>query len=154
MATLFDINAEIESVIDFETGEIRDPEKLAQLQMDRQEKLKNIGFVALNAKADIAAYKEQEQRFKAKRVAAEKTLEWARETLTRELAGQKMKEPEFSVYYSSSEAIEIDKNAEIPAKFLKQQAPQVDKKGLTLAIKNGTKFNGIRLVQKQSLCIR
>ena len=152
MATLFDINAEIESVIDFETGEILDPEKLEQLQMDRQEKLKN--FVALNAKADIAAYKEQEQRFKAKRVAAEKTLEWARETLARELNGQKMKEPEFSVYYSSSEAIEIDENAEIPSKFLKQQAPQVDKKGLTLAIKNGTKFDGIRLVQKQSLCIR
>ena len=154
MATLFDINDEIASVIDFETGEIRDPERLAQLQMDKKEKLKNIGFVALNAKADIVAYKEQEARFKAKRVAVEKALAWAKETLARELAGQKMKEAEFSIYYSSSEAIEIDENAEIPAKFLKVQEPTVDKKGLALAIKNGTKIDGVRLVQKQNICIR
>lgn len=152
--TLYEINDEILSCLDLETGEILDPEKLESLQIDRKEKLRNIGFVALNAKADIQAYKEQENRFKAKRVAAEKTLAWAKETLQRELAGQKMKEAEFSIYYSPSESVEVDEDAVIPAKFLKLQEPVVDKAGLKTALKNGTEIKGVRLVQKQNLQIR
>jgi hypothetical protein len=154
MATLYEINSAILDLIDLETGEILDPEKLESLQIDRKEKLRNIGFVALNAKADIQAYKEQEERFKAKRMAAEKTLAWAKETLQRELAGQKMKETEFSIYYSPSESVEVDEGAVIPTKFLKLQEPTIDKAGLKTALKNGTEIKGVRLVQKQNLQIR
>lgn len=152
--TLFEIKKEIQECISFETGEILDPERLEQLQMDRHEKLRNIAFVAMNARADAEAYREQEKRFKAKRTAAEKTLAWAKATLERELAGQKMKEKEFSISYLSSEAIEIDENAIIPDKFLKAQAPTVDKVGLTLAIKNGMLIDGVRLVQKNNIQIK
>jgi len=150
---LYEINQEIDKCISWETGEIIDPEKLEQLQMDKHEKLRNIAFVAINATADIAAYKEQEKRFKAKRTAAEKTLAWAKETLSRELAGQKMKEAEFTVSYRQSEAIEIDEGADIPPEFLAMN-PVIDKMALKVALKEGAVISGCRLVQKQNIQIK
>lgn len=154
MATLFEIKKDILDCIDMETGEIIDAEKLQQLQMDKHEKLRNIAFVAINATADIAAYKEQEKRFKAKRAAAEKTLTWAKETLTRELDGQKMKEAEFTVSYRPSEAIEIDEGADIPPEFLKYKEPDIDKAALKAVLKDGAVIDGCRLVQKQNIQIK
>jgi hypothetical protein len=121
--------------------------------MDKHEKLRNIAFVAINATADTAAYKEQEKRFKAKRTAAEKTLAWAKETLSRELAGQKMKEAEFTVSYRPSEAIEIDEGADIPPEFLSMN-PVIDKMSLKAALKEGAVISGCRLVQKQNIQIK
>jgi hypothetical protein len=153
MATLFEIKKDILDCTDMETGEIIDAEKLQQLQMDKHEKLRNIAFVAINASADIAAYKEQEKRFKAKRTAAEKTLAWAKETLARELDGQKMKEAEFTVSYRPSEAIEIDEGADIPPEFLNMN-PVIDKMSLKAALKEGAVIDGCRLVQKQNIQIK
>jgi hypothetical protein len=153
MATLFEIKKDILDCIDMETGEIINADKLEQLQMDKHEKLRNIAFVAINATADIAAYKEQEKRFKAKRTAAEKTLAWAKETLAHELDGQKMKEAEFTVSYRQSEAIEIDDGADIPPEFLTMN-PVIDKMSLKAALKEGAVISGCRLVQKQNIQIK
>ena len=153
MAKLYEIKQDILDCIDMETGEITDPERLEQLQIDRHEKLRNIAFVAINATADIAAYKEQEKRFKAKRAAAEKTLAWAKETLARELDGQKMKEIEFTISYRPSEAIEIDEGADIPPEFLTMN-PVIDKMSLKAALKEGAVISGCRLVQKQNIQIK
>lgn len=154
MATLYEIKQEILDCISWETGEIIDPEKLEQLQIDKHEKLRNIAFVAINATADIAAYKEQEKRFKAKRTAAEKTLTWAKETLARELAGQKMKEAEFTISYRPSESVEIADGANIPPEFLKAREPDIDKVALKAALKDGAIIEGCQLVQRQNIQIR
>jgi hypothetical protein len=153
MAKLYEIKQGILDCIDFETGEITDPEKLEQLQIDKHEKLRNIAFVAINASADIEAYKAQEKRFKAKRTAGEKTLAWAKETLARELAGQKMKEAEFTISYRPSEVVEIDHDADLPAEFIKMKA-EWDKAAIKDALKEGAVFEGCRLVQKQNIQIR
>ena len=153
MAKLYEIKQDILDCIDMETGEITDPERLEQLQIDRHEKLRNIAFVAINASADIEAYKAQEKRFKAKRTAAEKTLAWAKETLARELAGQKMKEAEFTISYRPSEVVEIDDDADLPAEFIKMKS-EWDKAAIKEALKEGAVFDGCRLVQKQNIQIR
>ena len=153
MAKLYEIKQDILDCIDMETGEITDPERLEQLQIDRHEKLRNIAFVAINASADITAYREQEKRFTAKRKAAEKTLAWAKETLARELAGQKMKEAEFTISYRPSEVVEIDDDANLPAEFIKMKS-EWDKAAIKEALKEGAVFDGCRLVQKQNIQIR
>jgi len=153
MAKLYEIKQDIMDCIDMETGEITDPERLEQLQIDRHEKLRNIAFVAINASADITAYREQEKRFTAKRKAAEKTLAWAKETLARELAGQKMKEAEFTISYRPSEVVEIDDDADLPAEFIKMKS-EWDKAAIKEALKEGAVFEGCRLVQKQNIQIR
>ena len=154
MATLFEINQEILSCIDLETGEIIAPEKLENLQMDRHEKLRNIAFVALNAAADAKAYEEQEKKFAARKKAAKATVAWAKETLARELAGQKMKEAEFTISYRKSEAVEIADLNSVPDEFLVPQPPKVDKAGLKEAIKGGAVIDGVTIAEKHNIQIK
>ena len=151
---LYEINEKILACIDMETGEIIAPEKLAALQMDKHEKLRNIAFVALNAAADAKAYEEQEKKFAARKRSAKATVEWAKATLAAELGGQKMKEPEFTISYRKSESVEIaDLNA-VPGEFLVPQPPKVDKAGLKEAIKGGAVIDGVTIAEKQNIQIK
>ena len=154
MATLFEINQEILACIDMETGEIIAPEKLEHLQMDKHEKLRNIAFVALNASADAKAYEEQKKKFAAREKAAKATVAWAKETLARELAGQKMKEAEFSISYRKSEVVEIADLNSVPDEFLVPQPPNVDRAGLKEAIKGGAVIDGVTIAEKQNIQVR
>ena len=154
MATLFEINQEILDCIDLETGEIIAPEKLETLQMDRCDKLRNIAFVALNAAADVKAYEEQEKKFAARKKAAKATVEWAKETLARELDGKKMKEAEFSISYRKSEAVEVADEAAVPNEFRIPQPDKIDRAALKAALKNGAVIAGAQIVERQNIQIR
>lgn len=151
---LYEINQEILECIDLETGEIIAPDKLEELQMDKHEKLRNIAFVALNAMADAKAYEEQEKKFAARKKAAKSTVEWAKSTLATELAGQKMKEPEFTISYRKSEAVEIADLNSVPDEFLVPQPPKVDKIGLKEAIKGGAVIDGVTIAEKKNIQIK
>ena len=151
---LYEINQEILDCIDMETGEILEPEKLESLQMDRHEKLRNIAFVALNATADVEAYEEQEKKFSARKKAAKNTLAWAKETLARELGGQKMKEAEFNIYYRKSVAVEIADVKAIPDEFLTPQPPKINKAAIRDALKNGAVIAGAQIVEHQNIQIK
>ena len=154
MATLFEINQEILDCIDLETGEIIAPEKLETLQMDRCDKLRNIAFVALNAAADVKAYDEQEKKFAARKKAAKATVEWAKETLARELDGKKMKEAEFSISYRKSEAVEVADEVAVPDEFRIPQPDKIDRAALKAALKNGAVIAGAQIVERQNIQIR
>lgn len=151
---LYEINQEILDCIDLETGEIIAPEKLAALQMDKHEKLRNIAFVALNAAADAKAYEEQEKKFAARKKAAKSTVEWAKATLARELAGQKMKEPEFAISYRKSEAVEVADEAAVPDEFRIPQPDKIDRAALKAALKNGAVIAGAQIVERQNIQIK
>lgn len=151
---LYEINKDILDCIDLETGEIADPERLKQLQIDRHEKLRNIGFVYLNAMADAKAYEEQEKKFTARKKAAKATADWAKATLARELNGEKMKEAEFTVSYRKSETVEIADLNSVPDEFLAPQPPKVDKIGLKKAIKGGAVIDGVTIAEKKNIQIR
>lgn len=151
---LYEINQEILDCIDLETGEIIAPEKLAALQMDKHEKLRNIAFVALNAAADAKAYEEQEKKFAARKRSAKATVEWAKATLARELAGQKMKEPEFAISYRKSEAVEVADEAAVPDEFRIPQPDKIDRAALKAALKNGAVIAGAQIVERQNIQIK
>lgn len=151
---LYEINQEILSCIDLETGEIIAPEKLEALQMDKHEKLRNIGFVYLNAMADAKAYEEQEKKFTARKKAAKATADWAKATLARELNGEKMKEAEFTVSYRKSEAVEVADEAAVPDEFRIPQPDKIDKAAVKAALKNGAVIAGAQIVERQNIQIK
>ena len=151
---LFEINQEILSCIDLETGEIIAPEKLEALKMDKHEKLRNIAFVALNAAADAKAYEEQERKFAARKRSAKATVEWAKATLATELAGQKMKEPEFTISYRKSEAVEIADINAVPDEFRIPQPDKINRADLKAALKNGAVIAGAQIVERQNIQIK
>lgn len=156
---LFEINKEIQSCIDMETGEIVNEERLHSLQMDRKEKIRNIAFVALNAEADVKVLKEQEDKFRARRKAAEKTVAWCKATLERELAGQGMKEAEFTVSYRKSQRVVINDYDFIPPDFIKpipdyMRESLINKTLIADAIKEGKTVPGAELETRNNICIR
>lgn len=154
MAKLFDINSEIENLIDYETGEITDPEAFDKLQLERNTKLENIALLYKNSMSDAKQYEEQEKYFTAKKKACLKTADWARETLARELNGEKLedKQKRFTTYYHPSTSAKT--NMEIlPDKWKK-----IDIKPMTQQIREallaGEKIEGAWLEENQSLVIR
>ena len=151
---LYEINQKILDCIDMETGEIISPEKLAALQMDKHEKLRNIAFVALNASADAKAYEEQEKKFAARKRSAKATVEWAKATLAAELGGQKMKEAEFTISYRKSEAVEVADEAAVPDEFRIPQPDKIDRAALKAALKNGAVIAGAQIVERQNIQIK
>jgi hypothetical protein len=156
---LWEINKELESCIDMETGEIVNEDKLHSLQMDRKEKLRNIALLALNKEADAKALKEQEDKFRARRKAAEKTAAWCRATLELEQAGQSMDEPEFRVSYRKSQRVLINDYDFLPAEFMKPlpdsvRESLVNKKLIADAIKAGKSVPGAELETRNNICIR
>ena len=57
---LFEINQEIMSCVDMETGELLDEEKFAALQINMNDKLEGLGCWIKNLEADAAALKAEE----------------------------------------------------------------------------------------------
>lgn len=151
---LYDINQAIMDCIDTETGEILNEEKLHELQMDRHEKLRNIAFVYLNAQSDYKELDEQYKKFKARRDTAKATAEWAKATLERELAGQKMKEAEFTVSYRKSESVHILDLDAVPEKYREPQPDKITLATVKSALKAGEAVPGTELIEKQNIQIK
>ena len=57
--SLYDIRKDIEACVDAETGEIIDAEKLASLQVERDEKISNIACWIKNLLIDIEGIKAE-----------------------------------------------------------------------------------------------
>lgn len=151
---LFEINNEIESLIDMETGEILDEDKLHQLQIDRHEKLRNIAFVYLNAVSDSKELDEQVKKFTARRNAAKATAEWAKATLARELEGKEMKEAEFKISYRKSKSVEIANADDVPLAYHIPQADKIDKVSILALLKAGESVPGAELIEKSNIQIK
>ena len=152
---LFEINEEIENLIDFSTGEILDPEAFDKLQMARTEKLQNIALLYKNMTSDAKQLKELEKEYSDRRKRCEKTAEWCKETLARELDGEKLEDEKkrFKISWRKSEKVEITNEDIVPAEFVKQTI-SFDKLAMKDAMKNGNVIEGVQLVETQSIQIK
>lgn len=161
MATLWEINQDLLELIDMETGEIKDLDAWDKLKMDRQEKLANIALLAKNSAADIKILKDEEYSFKRRRKAAEKTLAWCKETLLRELKGEKLTDERrrFSVSYRQTESVKVNDFSLVPKEFIKEipeymKENLVDKQGIKMAIEAGRMVPGAEIETATSITIR
>lgn len=152
--TLYEINKEILTCIDMDTGEILDEEKLHNLQMDRHEKRRGYVFTIMNLSAAAKAYREQEERFKHRRERTEKTVKRLLDLLKDDLGGEEMHEPEFTVSYRASQAVEITNINKVPAKFITFPEPKADKNAIKAALKAGETINGAVLMNKRNMVIK
>lgn len=152
---LFEINDAIADLIDFENGEIMDIEAFDNLKLERQDKLTNIALLYKNMTSDAKQLKELEKEYSDRRKRCEKTAEWCKETLARELAGEKFEDESkrFKISWRKSEKVEITNEDVIPAEFVKQTI-SFDKLAMKDAMKNGNVIDGVKLVETQSIQIK
>ncbi|WP_338623899.1 siphovirus Gp157 family protein [Selenomonas sp. TAMA-11512] len=151
---LFEIDAEILSCVDMETGEIIDAEKLDALNMEKSKKIRNIACWIKELNAESAALKEQKDVFAAREKAAKNKAEGLKNYLAAYLDGKPVKAAEYQIGFRKSTATEITDEAAIPAEYRIPQPDKIDRSGILAALKNGAVIAGAELVERQSIQIK
>ena len=154
MANLYDINSEILSCIDAETGEIIDVERLQALQMEREQKVENVALWYKNLLSDAEQYAKEEAYFKKKKQSAQARAERLKEYLFGSLAGEKYKSPRVSISYRTTPRVIVDDVLGLPPQFIKFAAPEPKKSDIMAAIKNGEEVRGAHIEANQSIVIK
>lgn len=151
---LYEIDQEIMNCVDMETGEIIDPARLDELQMDRDTKIENIACWIKNLNADAEAYKAEKQSFADRQKAAENKAESLKKYLANYLAGQKFSTPKVAISFRKTSSVNVTDISQLPEEFLKFADPTPDKTAIKNAIKAGTTVTGAEIVEGQSISIK
>lgn len=146
--TLYKIDKAILEAIDFDTGEIIDPEKLDALQMERSTKIENIALYIKNLLADADAIKTEKDALAARETAKRKKAENLKGYLAYALGGEKFDTAKCAVSFTKSEKVEVEDMAHIPAGLLRvKNSVEPDKNAIKAAIKAGHEIKGCKLVE-------
>lgn len=162
MANLYEISQEIMDAVDFETGEILDPEALDALIMERDKKIENIALWIKNLTSDAAAYKAEKDAFAERQKQAENKAESLRKYLAGFLDGQKFSTEKVAISFRKSESVEITSEEgfiELAQKngrddLLTYKAPTPNKTKIKAALKEGLVIPGVAIVEKQNMSIK
>lgn len=159
---LYEINNAIQkafdSAVDPETGEILDENKLSELdslQMEREQKLENIGLWIKNLEAEETALRTERKSFESREKAAHNKKEALKKYLRAALGGSKFKSKDgkLSVSYRSSQAVVIKDVSQIPD-FYRKYTISYNKVGIKEALKAGEVVPGAELKENQSIIIK
>ena len=151
---LYQINEQILECIDTETGELLDADKLAELVIAKEEKIKNVGEWYLNLLAEAKALKEEKEKFATRQKAVENKAESLKRWLDFALQGERFKTTTVQINYRKSEQVVIDDIYKIDERFLKYAEPTADKTEIKKALKQGEEIFGARLEQKLNISIK
>lgn len=161
MANLYEIDQEILSCIDLETGEILDVEKLNQLQMERDLKIEKVALWLKNLSADAEAYKAEKESFAEKEKAAKNKIEKLKDWLSYATGQQKFQTTKVQISFRKSEVVEIQDEAAFIAYAQKQRddlltykEPTVNKTAIKAAIKDGQEIDFCSIIEKQNIQVK
>lgn len=158
MSSLYEIEQEIMSCVDMETGEIIDFEKLDALTIERDSKIENLALWVKNLEADAQAYKAEKDSFAQKQKVAENKAKSIKEYLSRYLSGNAFKTTRVNVGFRKSESVDVFSMEALMeygnADYLKYKDPEADKTAIKNAIKAGANIPGCVLVEKQNIQIK
>ena len=165
--TLYEINSQINNLMDIifdsvdeETGEV-DPELMAQLStlnLERDQKIDNIGAYIKNLDAEAKAIKDEMDALKKRLDQKKKRIESLKEYVAQDLLahGETKKErPRVVFSFRKSKAVEITDETLLPKNFLTIKTEvKPDKVEIKHAIDAGKEVPGAELVERQSLQIK
>lgn len=151
---LFQIDEEIMSCVDMETGEIIDTEKLEQLTVDRDTKIENIACWIKNLSAEAEALKTQKQVFADRQKTVENKMESLKKYLSGYLDGEKFSTPKVAISFRKTASVNVTDITKIPEKYLKYAEPAPDKTAIKAAIKEGVDIAGAEIVEGRSIFIK
>lgn len=154
MASLYEINEEILSCVDTETGEIIDMDKLQELQMKFDDKVEGIALWIKNLLSEAAEVKVEKEKLAGRQKACENKAKNLKEYLSKFLDGQKFKTARVSITYRKSDSVEVENVGMLPEEFLRFTEPEVRKTELKKALKEGLEIEGATLVEHQNIQIK
>ena len=155
---LYEIDAEIEQcvLVDEETGEVIgiDTERAEQLQMMRDDKIKNLALYYKNLVAEAVAYKSEKDYFAKRERVAKNKADSIKQYLSAVLGGEKFKSTEVNITYRKSETVVVDDIGRVDKQYLKYAEPSIDKTAAKKAIKAGILVNGLHIEENQNIQIK
>ena len=161
MRALYEIDKDLEQIltqVDEETGELDiDDAALDALMLERTQKLEGMACLVKNWDAEADAIRAEEKALAERRQRLEKNAERMKQRLQDALAGEKLETPRVAVSWRKSRSVEIDDALfwENPAEmFIRYKEPEVNKKAVTDALKDGAIIPGAALVEKVSMTIK
>ena len=157
--TLYEINSEIMSCIDMETGEVIDTEKLNELQLERDAKIENVALWIKELKAEAEAIKQEKLALADRQRVAENKAESLKNWIAYALNGEKFKTAKCSVSFRTTESVEVTEEGLESLmnghdELLTYKAPEPNKKAIKQALKDGLNVEGVQLVQNTSVIIK
>lgn len=157
--SIYEIDDSILSLVDMETGEIEDEKRYDELQMERTQKVENIGLLLKNTVAEAKAIKEEEQALSARRKTEENKAERLKNLLAYALHGEKFSTPKLKVSYRKSRVVNIDPQfiewAESNADdLLTYSEPKVNKTAVRDAIDSGRDIKFATIETKQNMQVK
>ena len=105
---IYEIDNAMMSLIDEETGEIKDFSAFEELQMQREEKIENVALWYKNLVAESKAIREEEKALAERRKSLENKAENLKNFINRTLQGNKFATPKVAISYRKSPAVEVD----------------------------------------------
>lgn len=155
MRALYEIDSDIMSCFDEETGETLDEAKLDALEMEREQKIESVGLAIKNLTAFVVACKEERRLFGNKIERAEKQIEGYKHWLLSATEGKKFVSPKVNVSFRSSESVEISDEKIVPDEYLMWKSEsRPDKNAIKQALKSGVKIDGCELVTKKNVQVK
>lgn len=105
---IYEIDNAMFSLIDEETGEIKDFSAFEELQMQREEKIENVALWYKNLIAESKAIREEEKALSERRKSLEHRAESLKNFVNQTLQGNKFATSKVAISYRKSTAVEVD----------------------------------------------
>ncbi len=154
MATLYEINNAILDCID-ENGEIIDAEKLAELQIERNEKIEGVALWYKNLVSDAEQYKKEKEHFEKLQKQAERKAENLKMYLRSALDGNKFKTTKVNISYRTSRKVIVDDISQLDEQYLKPpKEREADKTALKKVLETGEYIAGVHLEENRNINIK
>ncbi len=157
--SIYDINDAIIKLVDADTGEITDEEAFDALQMERTQKVENIGCFYKNLVAEAKAMKEEEANLAQRRKAVENKAKRVKFLLAYALRGEKFESPRLRCSYRKAKSVQVDDDFVAWAKehaddllTLKEPTPSLT--AIKAALADGREIEHAEIVTTESLLVK
>lgn len=157
--SIYEIDDSIMSLVDMETGEIEDEKRYDELQMERTQKVENIGCFYKNLVAEAKAMKEEEANLAQRRKAVENKAERIKNLLAYALRGEKFESPKVRCSYRKSKAVQVDDGfvawaQEHADDLLTFKEPVPNRTAIKAALADGREVEHAEIVTNESLQVK
>ena len=152
------VDAALDLQEQLEVGEMDEQaftEAIDSIGLDK--KIESICGVLRNLEAEAEAFKAEKERLAARERTARNAVDRLKAYLVenvKTLGAKTVKVGTFALSLGKSKSVEVLDATKIPAQYLIEQAPKVDKANISKALKGGIEVPGARLLESEYLRIR
>lgn len=157
MRKLYEINADIEACVDYETGEIFDIEKLASLEIEKNEKIKGVALLRKDVKAELDALTAEIKSLQARKKSCETTIKGIDGYLLNAVEGKAFTSDDklVKITIRTNQKVHEGDICALPEQYQRTKTTiEADKIALTEALKNGESFDGWYLEETKSVSVK